>query len=61
MYKNAQRQLKDFEIFIKNNSIIHISESSAKISAELYADLRQKGITIGTSDLLIAGIAWKTI
>lgn len=39
------------------NTIIHISEESAKISGNIYADLRQKGITIGTSDILIAGIA----
>ena len=33
------------------------TEESAKISGDIYADLRQKGITIGTSDILIAGIA----
>jgi tRNA(fMet)-specific endonuclease VapC len=56
-FKNAERQLKEFEEFVANNTIIHISEESAKISGDIYADLRQKGITIGTSDILIAGIA----
>jgi predicted nucleic acid-binding protein len=37
--------------------IILVSEASAKISARIYAKLRQRSITIGTSDLLIAGIA----
>jgi tRNA(fMet)-specific endonuclease VapC len=41
---------------VSNNTIIHISEQSAKLSGDIYADLRQKGITIGTSDILIAGI-----
>ena len=56
-FKNAERQIKEFEEFVANNTIIHISEESAKISGDVYADLRQKGITIGTSDILIAGIA----
>ena len=56
-FKKAEKQLRDFEEFIRNNTIIHISEESAKISAEIYAELRQNEITIGTSDILIAGIA----
>lgn len=56
-FKKAERQLKEFEDFVNNNTIIHISEESAKISGDVYAALRQKGITIGTSDILIAGIA----
>jgi tRNA(fMet)-specific endonuclease VapC len=56
-YKQAQKQLGDFENFVRNNNIIHITEASAKISGNIYASLRQQGITIGTSDLLIAGIA----
>ncbi len=56
-FKKAERQIKEFEEFVSNNTIIHISEQSAKLSGDIYADLRQKGITIGTSDILIAGIA----
>ena len=56
-FKNAEKQIEEFEDFINNNNIINISEESAKISGNIYADLRQKGITIGTSDVLIAGIA----
>lgn len=59
-FKKAERQIKEFEEFVSNNTIIHISEESAKISGDVYADLRQKGITIGTSDILIAGIAIET-
>lgn len=56
-FKKAEKQLKEFEEFVSNNTIIHISEQSAKLSGDIYADLRQKGITIGNSDILIAGIA----
>jgi tRNA(fMet)-specific endonuclease VapC len=56
-FKKAGRQLQDFEGFINDNNVINISEESAKISGDIYADLRQRGITIGTSDILIAGIA----
>lgn len=56
-FKKAMKQISEFEEFVNNNAIIHISEESAKISSNLYADLRQNGVTIGTSDLLIAGIA----
>jgi tRNA(fMet)-specific endonuclease VapC len=56
-FKKAERQIKEFEEFVSNNTIIHISEQSANLSGDIYADLRQTGITIGTSDILIAGIA----
>ncbi|MDX2284945.1 MAG: type II toxin-antitoxin system VapC family toxin [Bacteroidia bacterium] len=56
-FKKAERQLQAFENFANENTVIHISEASASISASLYASLRQRGITIGTADMLIAGIA----
>lgn len=56
-FKKAERQLKEFEDFVNNNNIIYISEDSAKIAGDIYATLRSKGIIIGTSDILIAGIA----
>ncbi len=56
-FKKAQKQIKEFEEFVNNNTLIHISEESARISSSIYADLRQRGFTIGTSDILIAGIA----
>ncbi len=56
-FKKAEKQIREFEEFANNNSIIHISEESAKVSGGIYADLRLRGITIGTSDVLIAGIA----
>ena len=55
--RRATKQLLSFQEFVNDNTIIHISEESAAISADVYASLRQRGITIGTSDLLIAGCA----
>ena len=56
-FKNAEKQLRNFEEFVSNNNIIHLSEHSAYLSGGIYATLRQKGFVIGTSDILIAGIA----
>lgn len=56
-HKKAAKQILEFEDFVFNNTIIHISEDSARKSAEIYADLKHRGITTGTSDILIAGIA----
>ncbi len=55
--KKAFRQLQDFEKFVNENSVIPLTEKSAKISAELYADLRQAGNIVDDIDLLIAGVA----
>ncbi|MFM9840396.1 MAG: type II toxin-antitoxin system VapC family toxin [Cyclobacteriaceae bacterium] len=56
-YKKAERQIRDLEVFVNNNTIINLSEESTELSGDTYADLRQRGKTIGTSDLLIAGTA----
>jgi tRNA(fMet)-specific endonuclease VapC len=56
-FKKAERQILDLEEFVSNNTIINVSEESAKFSGDIYADLRHRGITIGATDILIAGIA----
>ena len=56
-FKKAEKQIRDFEEFANNNNIIYISEQSATISGDVYANLRIMGLTIGSSDILIAGIA----
>lgn len=55
--KKALRQLQVFEQFADENRIIPLTEKSSKISAELYAALREKGNPIDDIDLLIAGVA----
>jgi len=56
-YKQATRQINDFELFINDCNIINISDKSIRLSEKVCAELRRKGIIVGNSDLLIAGIA----
>jgi tRNA(fMet)-specific endonuclease VapC len=56
-FKRAQQQLKLFEDFVRDHHVINITRRSVIISGEIYASLRWKGIIIGTSDTLIAGMA----
>ena len=58
-YKKASRQIKDFKSFVLNCNVYNIDKESITISAKEYGRLRRKGITIGSPDLLIAGIATK--
>ena len=55
--KNAFKQLKIFEKFISENLILPLTEESAKLSAEIYANLRKSGNIVDDIDLFIAGIA----
>jgi tRNA(fMet)-specific endonuclease VapC len=57
LYKDAKKQKKRFESFVKLNKIIPISTRAANIAATIQADLRKKGEVIGHTDTLIAGIA----
>lgn len=41
-FKEAAKQLLQFEEFATSNSIIHLTEQSARIAAEIYADLRKQ-------------------
>ncbi len=55
--KNAKKQINKFKKFISNHKILDTSESSAEISAKIFADLYKKGKHSGNYDILIAGIA----
>jgi tRNA(fMet)-specific endonuclease VapC len=57
LYKDAKKQLKKFTDFVELNKVIPMTMRTAKIAAEVYADLRKKGREIGHTDTLIAGIA----
>ena len=57
-YKKAKTQLLKFKAFVNENcEVINLTEKSVEISSLEYGELRRNGETIGTSDLLIAGIA----
>ena len=57
LYKDAKKQLKKFEDFIKLNKIIPLTLKTVNISANIHAELRKNGNQIGHTDTLIAGIA----
>ncbi len=56
-YKEAYKQIQKFEQFMQKCTILNLTFTSLKISAKTFGDLKRKGITIGTADLLITGIA----
>ncbi len=55
--KNANKQLDVFESFANDNLVLPMTKSSAKISSQLYSELRKAGNTVDDIDLLIAGVA----
>ncbi|GHN01138.1 PIN domain nuclease [Cytophagales bacterium WSM2-2] len=57
LYKDARKQLAKFEEFVSLNKIIPLTQRMAKVAAVIQADLKKKGIVIGHTDTLIAGIA----
>ena len=56
-HKNAEKQLDTFFKFVGFNSILPLTEESAAISSDLYAELRKMGKQLDDIDILIAGIA----
>lgn len=56
-FKQAKRQIEEFEGFVSICEILKLTTASIRTSANIYAELRSKGITIGTPDVLISGIA----
>lgn len=56
-HRDAQKQLTFFQEFVSYNTVLPLTTSSATISADIYANLRNKGTPIDDIDILIAGIA----
>lgn len=57
LYKDAKKQMQKFTQFVELNKVLPLSLKSARIAAEIQADLRKKRTEIGHTDTLIAGIA----
>jgi predicted nucleic acid-binding protein len=53
----ATAQLARFEQFCQAHKILSLSHSAAVLAADIWADLKQRGLLIGEVDILIAGIA----
>lgn len=56
-HRDAQKQLTSFQEFVSYNTVLPLTTSSAIISADISANLRNKGTPIDDIDILIAGIA----
>ena len=57
LYKDARKQLSNFEEFVELNKVIPLTLPMARTAAAIQSDLRKKGTEIGHTDTLIAGIA----
>lgn len=56
-HRDAQKQLTSFLEFVSHNTVLPLTTRSTTISADIYANLRNKGTPIDDIDILIAGIA----
>ena len=57
LYKDAKKQIERFKEFIELNKVLPLTIKTVDISANIQADFRKKGIVIGHTDTLIAGVA----
>jgi predicted nucleic acid-binding protein len=53
----AAAQLTRFEAFCQAHRILPFSHEAAMLAADMWAGLRQEGISIGEVDVLIASVA----
>ncbi len=56
-HRDAHRKTASFLEFVSKNRVLPLTEQSAAISAEIYAELRKEGKPLDDIDLLIAGTA----
>ena len=56
-HRDALKQLDMFCEFVKNNTILPLTEKSVEISSDIYAALRKTGNQLDDIDILIAGVA----
>ncbi|NER34142.1 MAG: type II toxin-antitoxin system VapC family toxin [Oscillatoria sp. SIO1A7] len=55
--KGATKQLATFEGFCTRNVILPIADETIVKAADIYADLKRRGLPIGDADILIAASA----
>jgi len=55
-YRNNKNKEQLFEEFLTNITVFSLEEKVIQIAADIYADLRKKGETIGDADILIAAV-----
>ncbi len=56
-HRDAQKQLTSFLNFVSYHTVLPLTTTSTKISADIYANLRKQGTPVDNIDILIAGVA----
>lgn len=56
-HRDAYKKITLFLEFVSKNKVIPLTEQSAAISAEIYAELRKDGEPLDDIDILISGTA----
>ena len=57
LYRDARQQMGQFQALVTLHRILPLTVESVAISARIEADLRRRGLSIGPTDTLIAGVA----
>lgn len=57
LYRDARSQMGQFQAVVALHQVLPLTKESVDISARIEADLRRKGLSIGPTDTLIAGVA----
>ena len=57
LYRDARLQLGRLEAIVALSDILPVTGEAAAFSARIEADLRRRGLGIGATDTLIAGVA----
>ena len=57
LYRDARTQLGRLQALLGLSNLLPITAESAAISAQIEADLRRRGLSIGHTDTPIAGVA----
>ncbi len=57
LYKDARQQMDRFQALVRLHQLLPLTIESVNVSARIEADLRRRGLSIGATDTLIAGVA----
>lgn len=57
LYEDARQQMDRFQVLVRLHQLLPLTIESVNLSARIEADLRRRGLGIGATDTLIAGVA----
>ena len=55
-FRSKKDEEREFNNFLKDIGIFHLDNNAIQTAADIYANLRKRGITVGDADILIASI-----